>query len=598
MYISNDGRLMTINGLDREEKDSYKLSVIAEYTNGLVESASIYQINVVVEDQNDNPPKFERTNYIGIISENCAVGTEVLLNNLIIVKDEDIGKNAEFQLSILGDGNRLFTIEKNSYNGIMGQQYSFNKINNSALSLFSNTVLDEYSSMVDINLHLMMLSSRDDVPTNQTHYVVKFSGPSILDREQKNFYKLRLLAKDSGGLSEEAQLIIFVTDVNDNPPIFDKLAVFKQTGIEILQYTDKMEIYFVDNVLKPIAAPLKATSTFSQLKYSPTVEKYDKSIVPSTNKYRSRPIGAPRAMSNDNDEVASEDRAFKDNSSKVIVKQSKYPIFNIEETLEPGTVILQLTATDDDYGVNSQITYGITGEQIIPQISFKGNLNQIKTSSFFNIDRSSGELKISHDLIPNVEILINVTAKDSAGLTDTIQIGIRISDVNNHEPVFLRPFYSFDIEEGFHVSKILGSIQAIDDDFDDNANITYSIVNVDNGKFPFSIIPKTGLLKISGLLDREHRAMYEFKVMAQDNSQKYKQLNATVTVEINVIDVNDNSPVFINYDDVLVNEIIPRGRKLNSDMYFRDNILQQNSTPVYKVTLDRNISPRRLIKEV
>lgn len=274
MYISNDGKLMTINGLDREEKDSYRLSVIAEYTNGLIESAGIYQINVIVEDENDCPPKFTRSSYIGVISENSALGTEVLLNNLIIVNDADIGKNAEFQLSILGDGNRLFTIEKSSFNEISEQQ-RFNKINNSALALFSDTVLDEYSSMVDINLHLMMLSTRDDVAANQTHYVVKFSGPSVLDREQKNFYKLRLLAKDSGGLTEEAQLVIFVLDQNDNAPVFDKLAVFKQTGIEILQYTDKMEIYFVDNAIKPVAAPLKSSTTFSQSKISMTIEKFE-----------------------------------------------------------------------------------------------------------------------------------------------------------------------------------------------------------------------------------------------------------------------------------------------------------------------------------
>lgn len=286
MFISNDGKLMTINGLDREEKDSYRLSVIAEYTNGLVESAGIYQINVIVEDQNDNPPKFDRSSYIGIISENCALGTEVLLNNLIMVNDADIGKNAEFQLSILGDGNRLFTIEKSNHNEILGQHNSLNRINNSALSIFSDTVLDEYSSMVDINLHLMMLSSRDDVPLNQTHYVVKFSGPSILDREQKNFYKLRLLAKDTGGLTEEAQLVIFITDVNDNAPVFDKLSVFKQTGIEILQYTDKMEIYFIDNAIRPVAAALKASSSFSQSQYSMTLEKYEENNSNPINKVR------------------------------------------------------------------------------------------------------------------------------------------------------------------------------------------------------------------------------------------------------------------------------------------------------------------------
>jgi len=187
--------------------------VIAEYTNGLVDSAGIYQIMVNVDDVNDNPPKFDRASYIGVISENSQLGSEVMLNDLIIVNDADAGKNAEFQLSILGDGNRIFTIEKRD--GIPEK-------NNSS---YSDGILDEYNNLVDINLQLMMLNSRE-MSSNQTHYVIKFSGPSLLDRERKNFYKLRLSAKDSGNLVSEADLMVFITDVNDNPPVFAKLAVF------------------------------------------------------------------------------------------------------------------------------------------------------------------------------------------------------------------------------------------------------------------------------------------------------------------------------------------------------------------------------------
>lgn len=612
MFISNDGKLMTINGLDREEKDSYKLSVIAEYTNGLVESAGIYQINVIVDDENDNSPHFERKNYVGIISENCELGTEVLLNNLIIVNDADVGKNADFQLSILGDGNRLFTIEK-STNDMQPHSSSLNNFNNSALALFSDTVLDEYSSMVDINLHLMMLSTRDSTSANQSHYVIKFSGPSQLDRERKNFYKLRLLAKDTGGLQEEAQLMIFVTDQNDNAPSFEKLAVFKQTGIEILHYSDKMEIYFIETAHASWQTQKSSIDTRSataeRLVEVTTVSTTTTTTnIKSNPKVRPRlknPIGSPRSLSHDNnhnddnDEVMIiEDRAFKSHSPEIISKSSKYPLFSIEETIETGTTILQFTASDDDYGPNAHVFYEISSQQISTLTSFKGNLNQLRSHQFFLIDRNSGELKVNRQLVPNLEILINVTARDAAGLKDTVQIGIQVSDVNNHEPVFLRPFYSFDIEEGFHVSKILGSVQAVDDDFDDNANITYSIVNVNPTKFPFSIIPKTGLLKVSGQLDREQRSLYEFKVMARDNSRKYTQLNATVVIEINVIDINDNSPVFMNYDDVMTNEVPIRGRKLNSDLHHNENISPQNFTPVYKISLDRNVSPRRLIKEV
>lgn len=604
MFVSSDGKLMTINGLDREEKDSYKLSVIAEYTNGLVETAGIYQINVFVDDENDNAPKFDHTNYIGIISENCVLGTEVLLNNLIIVNDADEGKNSEFQLSILGDGNRFFTIEKSDQ--VPEKSTFFNNGNNSALSLFSDTVLDEYSSMVDINLHLMMLSSRD-MAHNQTHYAIKYSGPSILDRERKNFYKLRLLAKDSGGLASESQLMIFVTDVNDNAPVFEKLAVFKQTGIEIMQYTDKMEIYFVDinqsnGIKRPSALALEMDTIETRYNIR---EQYEETTFgttikpPAKMRYRNKPIGSPRSLSNDDDDV--ENRAFKESSPQIVSmnsSSSKHPLFSIEESLEPGVTILQLTATDEDYGPNSQLTYEISSEKISLSSAFKGDASRIHKPPFFSIDRISGELKVNRHLVPNVEIMLSVTAKDSAGLSDNVQIGIQISDVNNHPPTFLRPFYSFDIEEGFHVSKILGTIQAIDDDFEDNANITYSIVNNDADKFPFSITPKTGILKVSGQLDRELKSLFEFKIMAKDNSRKYHQLNATVVIEVNVVDQNDNAPQFIGYDDLMIHEIPTRARKLNSDLHHNEDIAPQNKTPVYKINLDRNVSARRLIKEI
>lgn len=600
MFVSGDGKLMTINGLDREEKDSYKLSVIAEYSNGLVENAGIYQINVIVDDENDNPPKFDHSNYIGIISENSPIGTDVLLNNLIIVNDADAGVNSEFDLSILGDGHRMFTIEKNNH--VPERSSFFSNGNSSALTLFSDNVLDEYSSMVDINLHLMMLSSRDVLP-NQTHYSIRFSGPSVLDRERKNFYKLRLLAKDSGGLASEAQLMIFVTDVNDNAPVFEKLAVFKQTGIEIMQYTDKMEIYFVDvnqsfGGKRPSALALE-TDTF-QSRFQETYEEdtIGTTIKPPKMRYRNKPIGSPRSLGVDEN---TEDRAFKDSSPTVIAinsSSSRNPLFSIEESLEAGVTILQFTANDEDYGPNSQVIYEISSEKISLSRSFKGDASRIHKPPFFSIDRISGELKVNRQLVPNVEVVLSVSARDPAGLSDSVQIAIQISDVNNHPPQFMRPFYSFDIEEGFHVSKILGSIQAVDDDFEDNANITYSIVNADAERFPFSITPKTGILKVSGQLDRELKSLYEFKVMAKDNSRKYNRLNATVAIEVNVVDVNDNAPQFIGFDDLMINEIPARARKLNSDLHHNEDIAPQNKTPVYKINLDRSVSARRLIKEI
>lgn len=85
---------------------------------------------------------------------------------------------------------------------------------------------------------------------------------------------------------------------------------------------------------------------------------------------------------------------------------------------------------------------------------------------------------------------------------------------------------------------VLGKIVASDEDYGDNANVTYSLIS--NESHPFYITPMTGILKVNGELDRETKALYELKVMANDNSKKEPQLKSTVEIEINIMDINDN----------------------------------------------------------
>lgn len=74
---------------------------------------------------------------------------------------------------------------------------------------------------------------------------------------------------------------------------------------------------------------------------------------------------------------------------------------------------------------------------------------------------------------------------------------------------------------------------ATDEDYGDNANITYSLEMKD--RHPFVITPLTGILKVNGELDRETKTMYELKIIATDNSKKDKKLSATAEIEVQVM---------------------------------------------------------------
>ena len=47
IIISQDGTLYTHEALDREEKDVYHLTIIAQYHHGLISGTSIYQVSII-----------------------------------------------------------------------------------------------------------------------------------------------------------------------------------------------------------------------------------------------------------------------------------------------------------------------------------------------------------------------------------------------------------------------------------------------------------------------------------------------------------------------------------------------------------------------
>ncbi|TMW42417.1 hypothetical protein DOY81_012502 [Sarcophaga bullata] len=81
----------------------------------------------------------------------------------------------------------------------------------------------------------------------QPFFKISYNGLRTLDREKDQIYSLKILAVDTGGLTSYANLKILVADVNDNAPMFERISVFKESRVEIREYTTDMEIYFVES---------------------------------------------------------------------------------------------------------------------------------------------------------------------------------------------------------------------------------------------------------------------------------------------------------------------------------------------------------------
>lgn len=435
--IYPNGSLFTQKPLDRETRSIYRLTIISEYTKGLIARTGIFQVTVYVIDENDNPPKFERDYYEGKIKENCVSGTEVDLNYPIYASDIDFGVNAQFTITIFGEGSEKFRLDRNT-----GKIY-FN------------------------------------------------SADAPLDREQKAVYNLRIVAKDKGGLYSEVKLKINIEDENDNAPVFVEMVLTPDSGVEILKYDqNKIET-------KNMTTGVYALSQ-SHLKRN---------------------------------------------------KNKMSPEISLPEDVDVGMKFIKLKAEDKDYGENALIKYEMFSETYIPN---EKSLDPFHITQYFMVNPITGDVTVARNLPAESEFRLNISATDSGGLKDYISVKIYVKDKNDHPPIFKKSWYSFDVEESSYSKRFLGRIEATDADFGSNANISYKIKSNDAGEeLPFIISEYTGVLNVNGILDREARDKYSFTVIARDNPKIGNMLSSTVNVDVNILDINDNPPVFYGYDDVL-----------------------------------------------
>lgn len=223
------------------------------------------------------------------------------------------------------------------------------------------------------------------------------------------------------------------------------------------------------------------------------------------------------------------------------------PLVVVPETIAVGTLIIRLRATDDDVGDNAIVTYRILSETYIPE---SGTVTKKYTTPHFAIHPLTGEVSVANVLPPETDFILNVTATDKGSLEGHTSVKIHIKDVNNHAPHFEKAWYDFSIPEGIYRDHVLSQIQATDEDFGANANITYSILQKreSSTEFPFKI-NYDGALIVDGELDRELQEFYAFRLIAEDMGEK--RLHTTVDVDVRVSDLNDNYPVFYNYDKVI-----------------------------------------------
>ena len=625
---SSTGVITTVKSIDREALPNEiscpggtPTNTSCFRINGIVQDITGINIFVVkfatlfVQDLDDTPPAFEFPSYSISISETTPVGTELGLgilaedNDLGIILDYSIEENLDFGIQlrtgIVSVIRELDYETKQNYNLTLTATDSANNVGTSILYItiedFNDNpprfTQDSYTASVQegasVTVFVAQVSAEDiDSPGNNSDFgfsiiegdpdkyftidaktgIVTVARGDI-DRELTPSFDLTILAEDNGSpsMNTTAQLNITVTDIHDEPPVFTQSAFYG----EITEGSPSGSPVFVNGT----TTPLVISATDPDLNAVVTVTAHGAkpfAVDPST--------GAVTLSG----EVDYEDEVSYEFSCQAKDEQNEFsgvvPVFitilniddnipqfeqdsyspSIPEDTEIGEEVVQVVAVDDDEGDTVQYRFESTSELFA--LNSSTGLVTLKTELDY-------ENKTSHTFV------VQASSNDFVGYSSAT-VTVSVSDVNDESPMFEMAHYTGEIEENKQGSTVL-TIKANDVD---TATVYYELLEGDISYF--TIGETSGVIRAAEDADIDHESFTSLSLTVLAYNEDNSLLNDTVSVTVNVIDVNDETPTFSNDSyTVAVSETLAQNGVATTAVAIDRDSLPQYNTITYSITV-------------
>uniref|UniRef100_A0A671U818 Cadherin domain-containing protein n=1 Tax=Sparus aurata TaxID=8175 RepID=A0A671U818_SPAAU len=208
------------------------------------------------------------------------------------------------------------------------------------------------------------------------------------------------------------------------------------------------------------------------------------------------------------------------------------PIYKgtVAENAAKGTIVTTVSASDADHGLNGKITYAITN-----------TFDDVR--QMFEVNEENGEVRLVGrlDYEKKRSFQINVRAMDNGGLTDSCKVIVDVVDINDNEPTIKIMSKSTVISESANPNTVVTMINIQDPDSGENGKVQCFI----NENIPFVLKSTSNnfySLLTDSDLDRERASEYNISVTCSDEG--VPSLSSSVTLTLQISDVNDNAPVF------------------------------------------------------
>ncbi|XP_043321194.1 protocadherin beta-8 [Cervus canadensis] len=201
----------------------------------------------------------------------------------------------------------------------------------------------------------------------------------------------------------------------------------------------------------------------------------------------------------------------------------------IPEDSPKGFLVVKVSATDVDIGVNGEISYSLS--QASEDIS--------KT---FEINAMTGEIRLKKqlDFETTQSYEVNIEARDTGSLSGKCTVLIQVVDVNDNAPEVTMSALTGQIPEN-SPETVVAVFSVSDLDSEENGKVSCSI------QYDLPFLLKSSMENFYTLvterpLDRETRAEYNITITVTDLGTPRLKTQHNITVLVS--DVNDNAPAF------------------------------------------------------
>ncbi|XP_059401414.1 protocadherin gamma-A6-like isoform X6 [Carassius carassius] len=505
---TDKGILVVKERIDREQLCAETTPCSFAFEIILDNPMELHHVTVEILDVNDHSPTFPKDEINLEISESATTGARFLLGS---ADDPDVGVNA---------------------------------LKNYIMSTNNNFILKQHSRPDGVKYAEMVLQKP-------------------LDREQHPRLSLILTAVDGGNpqRSGNMKIEVNVLDANDNAPVFNQ-SVYRAT---IAENTPKGTYITTVNASDADSGMYSLISySFANLKgnINEVFEIDEKTgVITLTGvldfeKSKKYEIG-----------IEAKDQGGLGNSAKVIVDltdvNDNAPVISVmsfsssvSEDAPLGTTIAIFSVKDLDAGENGHVDCKVDRK------------NQFKLqSSLRNYYTLVTDAALDRERVAAYNITITAIDSGSPALSTQKTLNLKVSDVNDNPPRFQESVYTAYVTENNPPGLSIFTLSARDDDWNQNARISYLLDETTVRGSPassfISVNADSGVIHALRSFDYEQMKSVHVCVKAQDGGSP--PLSTNVTLDIIIKDENDNAPQVlypVQTGASVVAEIVPRAAEV------------------------------------